>query len=217
MSTTPSNKLRPAGRDDVVDQLRQLMPIRPLGYWEHLIIAERQAGRLHELLGQTGPAADLKWVTELTKVSVVLVPRWKSAGSSGITTFKDGKWVIGVNKGEPHARRRFTLAHEFKHFLDGTRDSVTYKHVEPQRELIANYFAACYLMPKTWLRRSWTRGLQDPEALAGLFGVSEAAMEKRLQYLGFIDREGGRSTASYFRLREMPVDLRSDLPAEAAG
>lgn len=200
-------------RDDVIVALRQLMPIRRLTYWEHLVIAEHQATRLHELLGQTGPAADLGWVTHLDKVTVVLVPRYKSFGSSGVTTLQNGRWAIGISKYEPHARRRFTLAHELKHYLDGPRDNVTYGSItKEQRELIANYFAACYLMPKLWLRRCWTRGLQDVEALAGLFVVSMPAMEKRLQYLGFIERHPDRTVASYFR---QPTSA-PDLPTEAA-
>jgi hypothetical protein len=71
---------------------------------------------------------------------------------------------IGVNKGNPHARRRFTLCHELKHVLDADRDKITYKDLTPeQRESIADWFAACYLMPKPWLRRAWTRGIQDPD------------------------------------------------------
>ena len=37
------------------------------------------------------------------------------------------------------------------------------------------------------------------DALAGLFNVSQPAMEKRLRYLGFIDNEPNRAIASYFR------------------
>ena len=49
-------------------------------------------------------------------------PRWKMGGISGLTTWDDGNWVIGVNKSHPQARRRFTLAHEIKHLIDANRD-----------------------------------------------------------------------------------------------
>lgn len=147
-------------------------------------------------------------LTELPKVQVVLVPQWRMDGLSGMTAWKDDRWVIGINKGNPPARRRFTLLHEFKHALDANRDSVTYKGLSnPQRELIADYFAACYLMPKLWLRRAWTRGIQDPEALAGLFKVSRQAMDKRLRDLGYTDSEPERTLASYFREDALPSDL----------
>jgi Zn-dependent peptidase ImmA (M78 family) len=121
-------------------------------------------------------------------------------GLSGLTTWEDGRWVIGVNKGNPPSRRRFTLCHEFKHALDANRDTITYQNIaEWQRERIADYFAACYLMPKAMLRRAWTSGIQDPEALAGLFKVSAEAMDTRLKHLQFIDSEPERPTTSYFR------------------
>jgi Zn-dependent peptidase ImmA (M78 family) len=163
-------------------------------------LAEQQAIALHQELKQTGPPADLAWLTQLNKVTVVLQPRWKMEGLSGMTTWDDGHWIIGINKGNPHARRRFTLGHELKHVLDADRDRITYRSINPaQREQIADYFAACYLMPKLWLRRAWTGGIQDVDALAGLFVVSRQAMEKRLKFLGFIDDQPERTVASYFR------------------
>jgi Zn-dependent peptidase ImmA (M78 family) len=185
---------------NIIRELRQLLPVRPLRYHEHLQLAERQTSRLLQLLDQRTPAVDLAWLTELDGVTVVLQPRWQMEGLSGLTTWHDGRWIIGVNKNNSHARRRFTLAHELKHLIDATRDKITYRDItDNQREQIANYFAACYLMPKMWVRRAWTGGIQDPEALAGLFKVSTEAMTTRLTYLGFIDREPGRSLASYFR------------------
>jgi hypothetical protein len=63
-------------------------------------------------------------------------------------------------------------------------------------------------MPKLWLRRAWTRGIQDPDALAGLFNVSQPAMEKRLRYLGFIDAEPDRSLPATSRATNQ-LDLAS--------
>jgi Zn-dependent peptidase ImmA (M78 family) len=154
------------------------------------------------LLGRTEPGVSLDWLTDgsLGNIDVVMTARWRMDGLSGMTSWQDGRWVIGINKSHPHARRRFTLCHEFKHVLDAHRDKITYAKLTPdQRERVADYFAACYLMPKTLLRRAWTSGLQDPEALAGLFKVSLPAMEKRLKYLQFIDDQPNRPTTSYFR------------------
>ena len=131
-------------------------------------------------------------------------------GLSGMTTWADGHWVIGVNKGNAHARRRFTLCHEFKHVLDAHRDKLTYQGItDEQRERIADYFAACYLLPKSMLRKVWMGGLQDPEALAGLFKVSRQAMDKRLSYLQFVDAQPDRPTASYFRRQRGWLDVVS--------
>lgn len=192
----------------LVRGLRGLMPLRPLAYWEHLLIAERQATRLLHDLDQIEPGTSLDWLTtnRFDFVQVVLVPRWRMEGLSGMTTWKDDRWVIAVNKGNPPARRRFTLAHELKHALDANRDKITYRGISArQREKIADYFSACYLMPKLQLRRAWTHGLQDPEALAGLFKVSLEAMAHRLRYLQYIDDEPNRSLSTYFRYPHTPA------------
>jgi Zn-dependent peptidase ImmA (M78 family) len=200
MNTNKPASASPGAEGKIVSELRSLVPVRPLRYHEHLQLAERQASHLLQLLDQRQPAVELAWLTDLDGVTVVLQPRWKMEGLSGLTTWHEGRWIIGINKNNSHARRRFTLCHELKHLLDATRDKITYRDIdEAQREQIANYFAACYLMPKMWVRRAWTGGIQDPEALAGLFKVSTEAMTTRLTYLGFIDKEAGRALASYFR------------------
>lgn len=208
---TPTKVISNDNQPDVLAELRKLVPVRPLRLFEHLTLAELQATRLHSLLGQHGPAADLSWLAANTTagITVVPLPRWRMEGISGISKWTaDDGWVIGVNKSHPHARRRFTLAHELKHVLDANRDKITYRDISPrQREQIADFFSASYLMPKLWLRRSWTHGLQDPEALAGLFNVSEQAMDKRLKYLGYIDTEPDRSISSYFRIDRLDNDL----------
>jgi len=209
-NTNPSDKA-----PDVLRELRQMMPLRKLTYGQHLQLAERQATRLHQLLDQRSPAVDLTWLTELPGVTIVPTPRYKMNGISGLASWSGNGWAIGINKNEPHVRRRFTLVHEFKHVLDAARDRITYSGLKPdrkdaQREQIADYFAACYLMPKMWLRRAWTNGIQDPEALAGLFKVSQQAMEIRLRYLGYTEDEPDRDVASYFRLSgdsEFEIDI----------
>lgn len=187
-------------------RLRRLMPLRPLAYWEHLLVAERQANRLLADQQQTEPGISLEWLSgnTLGNVRVEMKPRWDMEGLSGYAKWADGLWMIGVSKANPQARRRFTLAHEFKHVIDGNRDKLTYqKLTADQVERIADYFAACYLMPKMLLRRAWTRGLQDPEALAGLFKVSRKAMDKRLAHLQYIDTEPDRPISSYFRRQKI--------------
>lgn len=208
MTATKTSKADSVPLGDLIANLRRQMPARKLQLFEHMLIAERQAARLHELLGARGPAADLAWVTQLENVQLVLQPRWKMAGISGLTTWDGERWVIGVNKSHPHGRRRFTLSHELKHLIDANRDKITYVGItDEQRELIANYFAACYLMPLPWLRKAWMSGLRDPEALAGLFKVSREAMDKRLAYLGFTDATPDRPVATYFRARTNSADL----------
>lgn len=83
---------------------------------------------------------------------------------------------------------------------------IAYKHLgrgdqakhDQQIELICNYFAACFLMPRTWVKRAYGSGIQDEEALAGLFKVSVEAMHNRLIFLGYIG-DDRRPIADYFR------------------
>ena len=65
-------------------------------------------------------------------------------------------------------------------------------------ERICDHFAAHFLVPSPLLKKAWTHGLQDLSALAGLFTVSEEAMQIRLQTEGFIDTDP-RPTETYFR------------------
>jgi hypothetical protein len=218
MTTTNTKSEQTPPGVGLLAKLRRTMPIRPLAYYEHLIIAERQATQLHGLLSQQEPGVSLDWLTDgsLGNIDVVMTARWRMDSLSGMTTWRDGRWIIGINKSQPHPRRRFTLCHEFKHVLDAHRDKITYARLTPdQRERIADYFAACYLMPKMWLRRAWTSGLQDPEALAGLFKVSLPAMEKRLKYLQYLDDHPDRPTTSYFR-RQHDSFLGQDVGPAAA-
>jgi Zn-dependent peptidase ImmA (M78 family) len=189
-----------------VRELRALVPHRALSLGESYTLAEKQANYALQLTNQTQPDVNLGFVMELPRVELQLSPRFKMDGLSGFTTFSRGRYVIMVNKNDSHARRRFTLAHEFKHLLDYTAAPVIHRSLgygdsarQAQRiETICNHFAACLLMPRTWLKRAWANGIQEVPALAGLFNVSEEAMEKRLTFLGYIDSDP-RPLRTYFR------------------
>jgi Zn-dependent peptidase ImmA (M78 family) len=193
-------------KTNIIRELRALMPHRPLTYSESYLLAEKQANRALQLLGQTEPDVNLGWILDLPRVVVELAPRYKMDGIAGFTTFSRGKYFVMVNKNDAHPRRRFTLAHEFKHLLDYTAAPVIHKGLgygDPQRqeqqiELICHYFAACLLMPRNWIKRVWGNGLQDVNTLAALFNVSADAMEKRLKFLGYIE-DDPKPLKAYFR------------------
>ena len=52
---------------------------------------------------------------------------------------------------------------------------------------MCDYFAACLLMPRPWVKRLWAQGAQDAAVLAATFNVSPAAMNRRLQDLGLVE------------------------------
>jgi Zn-dependent peptidase ImmA (M78 family) len=203
----------------IISQLRSLMPTRPLEEHEARGVAERQAIKLLELLGQHEPSVNVSLITELPHVQVKVEPNLKAAGISGIAQWSRGRWLIVVNRDDSPTRRRFTLSHEFKHVLDHLYIKEIYSELgstneEQHRitEQICDYFAACFLMPRNWLKRAWADGVQDQAALAAMFDVSEAAMAVRLRQIGLTEPKTrharfktriSRPIASYFR--EAPV------------
>ncbi len=197
--TTNTNRL--------VGELRAMVPLRPLGLSEAYGLAERQATKTLELLAIREPGRSLGWITELPRVDVKLVPRYKMNGLSGVTSYSRGRYLLLVNRNDAHARRRWTISHEFKHLLDYTKAKAMYKQLgyghearqAQQIERLCDHFAANLLMPRMWVKRAYGNGVQDITALAGLFNVSEEAMHIRLLFLGIIDEEPLRGTRSFFR------------------
>lgn len=197
-----------------IHQLRALMPRRPLELHEARSIAERQATLLLELIGQREPAVDVSLIADLPRVEVKVEPSLGLGGISGFSQWSRGRWLIVVNRDESGTRRRFTLSHEFKHVLDNPFIKEIYSALgstEDERrritEQLCDYFAACLLMPRTWLKQAWTNGIQSPATLAAKFNVSEAAMTIRLRELRLIEprtrhitlRGLSRPVRSYFR------------------
>lgn len=198
----------------IIHQLRALTPRRPLELHEARSIAERQATLLLELISQREPAVDVGLIAELPRVEVKVEPSLGLGGISGFSQWSRGRWLIVVNRDESGTRRRFTLSHEFKHVLDHPFIKEIYSALgstedEQHRitEQLCDYFAACLLMPRIWLKQAWTNGIQSPAALAAKFNVSEAAMTIRLRELRLIEprtrhitlRGLSRPVRSYFR------------------
>jgi predicted transcriptional regulator len=197
----------------VIEQVRDLMPRRALSLTEAYAVAELQATKLLELLDITEPPARFDRLYTLPNLEIQLEAGYKMEHFSGISRFRQGKWLIILDKNDAHGRRRFTLAHEFKHVIDHSLEKLAYAQLgygDEQRrqqhiEAICQHFAASFLMPKTWVKRWWTQGFQDAYALAGLFQVSLSAMDVQLKKLGFIDPEPDRPVHTYFRRNTMPT------------
>lgn len=83
--------------------------------------------------------------------------------------------------------RRFTVLHELKHVLDHPTQHVIYDERAlvsyGERELIADYFARCVLMPANRLRRLFAT-TTDRDLLAARFGVTRRALQQRLSDIG---------------------------------
>jgi predicted transcriptional regulator len=202
MNTTTTNQ-----RSELVRELRAPIPMRAIGLSEAYSLAERQATKTWQLLGIRSPGASLGWITELPRVEVKLMPRYTMNGLAGATKYARGRYLVLITKNDAHARRRWTLAHEFKHILDYTNAKALYAQLgygdaerrEQLIEKICNHFAANLLMPRPWVKHAYGNGIQELSALAGLFNVSEEAMHNRLVDLGIVDNEPDRPTPTYFR------------------
>lgn len=188
-----------------IQAVRSLLPMRSVTDLEARKLAELQAKRAHELFGITEPPVDVGVIIDLPRVEVVvdIMP----PTHSGHTAFERGKWVIHVNRLESTNRRRFTLAHEFKHIIDHQLRSVLYQDLpmrssEDRVEDICDYFAGCFLVPGPWLKSLWYGGQQNIRELARLFRVSEACMTVRLAQTGLLEtgyRYSDSTVHAYFR------------------
>lgn len=173
---------------DAIGLLRSLQPERSLTWSEAHSIAERQAALLLDLLFVAEPPVPQFVISSLPGIVVDRRSDWPT---SGMSVKARSHWRIVVKSDEPRQRQRFTLAHEFKHVLDDPVIDATHRHLKPHRkheraERICNYFAACLLMPRPWIKHDWYSGLQDIAALARRYYVSEQAMTTRLRELGLL-------------------------------
>jgi len=199
----------------VVGQVRELVPFRPLTQSEAMRVAELQATRLLKLLEIAEPPLPEGAISGLPRIEVERTTR--AIPISGSVQWAKGTWHIVLNGTEAPVRQRFSLAHELKHVLDNPFVHVLYPatlgmDTHERAELVCDYFAACLLMPKAWVRRAWaTERIQDLPLLARRFGVSQAAMHVRLVQLGLMEAgsryrgpswpklKGRRRPRTYFR------------------
>ena len=171
---------------DAIALLRQLAPARSQTWAEAHSIAERQAALLLDLLHISEPPIPQFVISTLPGIRVDWRDDWPT---SGMAVRGQSHWRIVLKSSEPRQRQRFSLAHEFKHVLDDPIIAASQAHLKPHRraeraERLCNYFAACLLMPRPWLKHDWYGGLQDVSTLARRYFVSEEAMSTRLSELG---------------------------------
>lgn len=203
----------------VLALLRGLVPRRPLTYHETLRIAELQANRLLEHFDITSNAVPDEIITELPRIRV---EREHGLPVSGAAHWNGRYWVITVSADEHPLRQRFSLAHEFKHVLDHTTKDFLY-HDRPtstaheQAERVADYFAACLLMPKRVVKRLWGQQHQDIGQLANMLRVSPAALQYRLDQLGLTERRARCDNSGYLATRRAVTRARTLRPALAGG
>jgi Zn-dependent peptidase ImmA (M78 family) len=151
---------------------------------EALRYAEVQAGHLLRLSGVDTPPVDEDIMADLPTIQV---ERVEPSHAQAAAEWSHGRWLVLINRALSRGRQRFSLAHEFKHILDHPLVTVIYSsRDECVAEQACDYFAACLLMPRRWLRQSWAEGIRDAHVLARQFGVSPQAVKIRLLQIGLI-------------------------------
>lgn len=193
MGQQPATRNGGAAREQsVLAMLRALVPSRALTPSEALRLAELQANHLLHHFGIETNAVPEEIVSELPRVRIV---REYGLPVSGAAHWNGRYWIITLNADEPLFRQRFSLMHEFKHVLDHTTRDFLYhdrpsRTADEQAERVADYFAACVLMPKRVVKRLWCQGNQNLLELAETLFVSTRALRFRLEQLGLVEPAG---------------------------
>lgn len=169
-----------------------------------LLSARNQAEALVDSLGITKPPVDVVAIANRAGLQVIFTDLGDDI-SGALITGPQGS-CIAIRKSDPEPRKRFSIAHETAHhylrhqFEPGEHVHVDRGHLISLRnqrsstgtdlkEIEANQFAACLLMPSRLLRESIkslsAEALYDSDitALAKEFQVSEQAMTIRLSAL----------------------------------
>jgi len=99
------------------------------------------------------------------------------------------EWVIQLRENDTPTTRRFALYHEAFHILAHNKTTPVFKKIGTDEgsfnELLADFFAAFVLMPKTWVKEKW-KEVHDLLQMAEIFDVPTPAMCIRLRRLGLI-------------------------------
>jgi Zn-dependent peptidase ImmA (M78 family) len=199
-----------APEQSVLAMLRALVPNRALSAGEAFRIAELQANHLLHHFEIETSAVPEEIISELPRIRVI---REDGLPVSGAAHWNGRYWVITVSADEPVFRQRFSVMHEFKHVLDHTTKQFLYhdrpfQTADDQAERVADYFAACLLMPKRVVKRLWCQGNQNILELAKMLFVSTRALRYRLDQLGLTD-DAPRCASDFRSIRGTPASRTS--------
>jgi Zn-dependent peptidase ImmA (M78 family)/DNA-binding XRE family transcriptional regulator len=146
-----------------------------------------------------GPIRPLREVLEIeVGLRVFLLPLPRQVAGLFVHVDELGG-CIGVNISHPPERRRWTMAHEYAHYL-ATRDRaevtpVTQRRQPPDSERFADAFAANFLMPRSGLSRRFHELKRSKDSkvtpallvqLAHAYEVSVQALTLRLEDLRLV-------------------------------
>lgn len=133
----------------------------------------------------------------LLKNGIRIIEEEMGSDCSGYIEKRANYWAVGINKYQTLKRQRFTLAHEFAHFLYDSQDIERDGKLEDlilfrddgranSREQRANEFAAQLLMPDKLFQHYLEKGVRQISDLSDRFNVSLAAVRYRAYKLGYL-------------------------------
>lgn len=104
---------------------------------------------------------------------------------SAIIQELEGAFIIFYNQNEPNYRVRFSIMHEYAHYILGHKMNLSENdNLYHTQELEANCFAAQLLMPEQLLRECSKRGKTlSKQFIQNSFDVSDDAADKRIKTL----------------------------------
>lgn len=160
-------------------------------------VAQDERNRLG--LGEREPIANLR--KTLDEVGVQVFADALNSKLAGLYTFVPGfGYCILVNRLHPLARMRWTVAHEYGHFLfDRDKPGVDYvssPQRRPEGERFADAFASNFLMPAGGVQRHFDDAkartgdvnVGDVIRIADVYGVSLMAMTLRMEDMRLIQK-----------------------------
>jgi Zn-dependent peptidase ImmA (M78 family) len=172
---------------------------------ERYAIALAEAERKRLGLGDE-PIKDIFLLLEQQGAHPVRVALGEESQLAGAFIFSPsvGAFTL-INASHRRERQVFTAAHEYCHYLKDRAEGLTLDPADqatelpdgerPPKEVIANIFAANFLMPASALARVLSNtdhiGAEEVIYLRRYFGVSQQAMVYRLMSLGWVKRERG--------------------------
>ncbi|MFW9487734.1 helix-turn-helix domain-containing protein [Xanthomonas euvesicatoria pv. euvesicatoria] len=173
--------------------LRSPMPVERFA--EHCAIEQRKLLGL----GESEPIASLRHT--LDEIGIHIFIDGLNSKLAGLYAFVENfGYCILVNRKHPPSRRRWTIAHEYGHYLfDHDRRGVDYVQPmkrKPENERFCDAFAEHFLMPTAGLRKRFQDTFQqkgdvnvgDVIRMADYYGVSLMAMVLRLESIGLISK-----------------------------
>ena len=117
---------------------------------------------------------------------------------SGYIEKREKNWIIGVNKYHSKQRQRFTLAHEFAHYVLHSHHIISHQRHEDislfrsnefnTMDVEANNFAGELLIPTDKFKEYLRKGTTKIKDLSDIFNVSISAIRYKAYKLGYLNR-----------------------------